>query len=486
MEPTNGNHHKLLRQKDKLGRLRALKSAPLSSESHLILRSCSSYRPCNLPLLGGDETSTPRPASSTLASALTALGSITGAAVPSAVPSGPDGFISTYVSDLFRSSPHTTLQILLGTSLYVSHSVGLTPYHNLLFHPRLFWAPRYQLWRGVTGFAVTAFSLMDVVKSAVGMVYWQAPLERWFDGSGDVVRGAIVVRAGRNRSRKNASGGSGGGGRKSVLEWLLLDNKYIRAQALAAAVIIAIELILQRSTASYIPTSVANGTIDLSSLPSNITQHLPSAITSMFLFPYSLFPPLEHALRWLWALTAPTTTATTVLGVVPIKPVYLPLALCAMGGFSSWKDMLKGLVAALVVGKIMDVRRPRPVDSYVDSGAGSSYAAAGGGYDDNIADPLSQNVVDWFADTVASWVVWGKRQSVSVIGPAAPASTTATFTPPAASASIVQTVTGFFASSVTPPPPSSSQQQGYRTYRRHDNPRAAEEIRMSDLDSGYL
>ncbi|KAJ3016472.1 hypothetical protein HKX48_004012 [Thoreauomyces humboldtii] len=298
-------------------------------------------------ILGGNDPT------STILSLVTTLTTLTGTSPAQ---------VGTHLHTLLRSSPHTSLQIILGLGLHVTHLVGLTPYRGILFHPRLLLAPRWQLWRGFTGFGVLGLNVVDVVKSAVGMLYWQAPLERWFDGEGDVVKHGIVVREGRNRTRRD-------GTRKTVLEWLVLDNRYLRAQILSGLVLVGIELVIYKAPIGVTLGGGGGG---------GAAGGLMSA-SSLLLFPYSLYPSMEHALRWLWAITTPTNTMT-VFGVLPVRPVYLPLALCALGAFAAWKEMLKGLVAAVVVGKIMDLRR--------DDG---------------------ENAVDWLYDTATSWVDWAQR-----------------------------------------------------------------------------
>ncbi|KAJ3168182.1 hypothetical protein HDU88_001620 [Geranomyces variabilis] len=354
--------------------------------------SCTSLSSSSQPSMLGNARPPPRllggadPAS-TLSSLATTLITLTGAS--------PEQ-IGTHLHTLVRSSPHTTLQIVLGSTLHVTHMLGLTPYRSLLFHPRLFLAPRFQLWRGVTAFGVVGLNVVDVLRSAVSMVYWQAPLERWFDGEGDVVRDGVVVRAGRNRTRADGS-------RKGVLEWLLLDNRYLRAQLLAGAVVVAIELVLYKT-----PTAIS------ASSSSSSAFAAAASAPAFLIYPYSLYPSLEHAVRWLWAMTTETNTMT-VFGVLPVRPVYLPLALCALGGFAAWKEMLKGLVAAVVVGKLMDLRRRD-----------------------------GENATDWLQRTAVGWVLWARR-AVGAGGNDASSSIAA-----APKRSIADHVSSFIAPSIAP------------------------------------
>ncbi|KAJ3268330.1 hypothetical protein HK104_005398, partial [Borealophlyctis nickersoniae] len=248
--------------------------------------------------------------------------------------------------------PITTFQILVGSTLHVTHLLNITPYRSLLFHPRLCLPPTLQLWRPLTSVLVLGTSIPEVAQRAVGMTYWQAPLEKWFDGEGDVVRDGIVVREGENRRKADGS-------RKNWFEWLILDNAFLRAQLLAAVVVVSMEFVLYRdptpaAVAAPLLSSGAIGSVLSSS--SSAASQLMQAPGALLLFPYTLFPTLEYSLRWMWAITD-QEREIVLFGVLPVKPVYLPLALCAMGGFGAWKSMLKGAVAAIVVGKVMDMRR---------------------------------------------------------------------------------------------------------------------------------
>ncbi|KAI8995067.1 hypothetical protein BC832DRAFT_525529, partial [Gaertneriomyces semiglobifer] len=243
--------------------------------------------------------------------------------------------------------PLTTLHAACGASLHICQMVGLISYRAILFHPRLVTGSQWQLHRVVTSFMVLGGSVVDVVQRAVSMFFWQAPLEKWFDGDGDLIRNGVIVRAGTNRRKPS-------GARKSIVEWLVTDNRFLRAQVLACAVLVGLELALFRRD----------------------SHMLKNTAPEILLFPYSMFPNLEYAFRWLWAITD-NEEEHRLFGIIAIRPVYLPIALCALGGFSAWKPMIKGLVAALIVSKVMDLRR---------------------------AD--QQKAVDWAFKVIADWFHW--------------------------------------------------------------------------------
>lgn len=74
-------------------------------------------------------------------------------------------------------SPLTLIHIAIGLSTSLLSSLGLFRLQGLLFHPQLVYPPRFQWWRIGTSFAVFGLSLIDTVKRAAGLFYWQAPLE---------------------------------------------------------------------------------------------------------------------------------------------------------------------------------------------------------------------------------------------------------------------------------------------------------------------
>ncbi|KAJ3035873.1 hypothetical protein HDV00_003346 [Rhizophlyctis rosea] len=344
----------------------ALQSRIASREraiQHMGLLAATSFPPSipHPPLLGGADRSSPG------LHIATAINSITAPTL---------GTLRAKAVDHFNNSPITTLQILLGSSLHIGNFLGLTPYRSLLFHPRLALPPHNQFYRPLTSLLVLGPSIIAVGQSAVALTYWQSPLERYFDGDGDTIRDGVTIHEGANRRKPS-------GARKNIFEWLITDNAFIRAQLLSAAVIIALEFALYRDPSpSKLPLSIP--------FPGSSTSAVVApAAASLLIYPYSLFPTLEYSMRWIWAITD-QEREVVLFGILPVRPVYLPLALCAVGGFKGWKSMLKGLVAALVVGKVMDLRR------------------AGG-----------ENAVDWLWKTAVGWGAWGRSLVDSSAGGAA-------------------------------------------------------------------
>ncbi|KAJ3179461.1 hypothetical protein HDU85_004871 [Gaertneriomyces sp. JEL0708] len=289
------------------------------------------------------------------------------------------GTLSQRASDVFYAYPLTTLHAACGASLHICQLVGLISYRAILFHPRLVTGSQWQLHRVVTSFMVLGGSVVDVVQRAVSMFFWQAPLEKWFDGDGDLIRNGAIVRAGTNRRKPS-------GARKSIVEWLVTDNQFLRAQVLACAVLVGLELALFRRD-SHMLKNTAPGFASLAAITGT---EVPLALGEILLFPYSMFPNLEYAFRWLWAITD-NEEEHRLFGIIAIRPVYLPIALCALGGLSAWKPMMKGLVAALIVSKVMDLRR---------------------------AD--QQKAVDWAFKVIADWFHWGTRLTSSQPRPSPP------------------------------------------------------------------
>ncbi|KAJ3194980.1 hypothetical protein HK101_001433 [Irineochytrium annulatum] len=265
------------------------------------------------------------------------------------------GSIREKYVNFFLSHPITTVQATVGISLYLLNVTSLVPTRSLLFHPRLAFDPRWDLHRVATSFLVLGTSLFDVGRSVAGLIYWQAPLEKWLCGAGDVYKEGMLVKRRRNRvtviRRRGVPGERGGMGpiyeeqrEMPMYQWLLTKNKFVAALAISAGVVTAIELVLYRD-----PQPMA--------LNLNATRLIPSSAAGvMVIFPYALYPLLEHSVRWLWALTD-QEEEVRLFGFLPLPPIYLPIVMASMAGFSTWKETLKGLAAALVAARAINIRR---------------------------------------------------------------------------------------------------------------------------------
>ncbi|KAJ3100169.1 hypothetical protein HDU97_002450 [Phlyctochytrium planicorne] len=280
------------------------------------------------------------------------------------------GNLRDRIENAVRSAPITYTQIGIGTTLYMAHLLGVLNARKILFHPRLVGYPQWQTWRSITAFGVLGVSVLDVVRSIGGLIYWQAPLEKWVCGTGDTTREGRIVRRGTNRQNKDGS-------RKPLFQWLVTSNQFLRILSLSSAILLSIEFVIYKD-----PTPLATPFAHMA--------------PTLLLFPYALYPLLEHTVRWLWALTDQDQDVN-LFGVLPINPVYLPLAMTAIGGFTSWKEMLKGLVTAVGVSYVMKIRR--------------------GGEEGEL-------VVDFLKRFGRSWAIWLDavfRRLSGAVPPAAPA-----------------------------------------------------------------
>ncbi|KAJ3216800.1 hypothetical protein HK099_005735 [Clydaea vesicula] len=219
--------------------------------------------------------------------------------------------IKTLVNPYFLNSPVSTIQI----------SAGFVPSHKLLFHPRLALSPTFQVHRIGTSFLILGHSAYDVFQKSAGIIMWQMPLERAFN--------APIKEKKKEESSFNEPAN------KSILDFkkiqkYLNKNKFLKAQLIAGGTLVTIDLLFYRN-------------------PVRINRYYS-------IFPYSLYPSLEFSMRWLWAATE-TATSLPVLGIIPVPPIYTPIIVCALGGFRQSEHLLKGLIGALAVGYIMDLRR---------------------------------------------------------------------------------------------------------------------------------
>ncbi|EGF79302.1 hypothetical protein BATDEDRAFT_89933 [Batrachochytrium dendrobatidis JAM81] len=282
-----------------------------------------------------------------------------------------------------RSAPLTTLQIICGIGLHAVTLFGILPSANLLFHPRLIMPPHGQVYRIPSSFLVLGLTTYDVLQRAIGLAFWQAPFEQsmptyqgssrpWIPSSSSAstneTPSAKPYPAGTSKSspasRPVMPEHSAGSMVKKSPAWASLlayiqhiNPKFLQTQLISAGIIVTIELLLAQNSHSR---QVGN---------------------YLHLFPYTLYPTLEHSMRWLWAMTAHDRESIPIMGVVRLEPVMIPLVMCAMGGFSSITATVKGLLAAIVAAKILDIRRWN-----------------------------GEPAVDWFHAVALSWCEWISAQ----------------------------------------------------------------------------
>ncbi|KAJ3117531.1 hypothetical protein HK098_006238 [Nowakowskiella sp. JEL0407] len=259
--------------------------------------------------------------------------------------------------NFYSAAPITTIQVGAGLTLHVANMLGLIPNREILFHPRLIFSPYWQSYRAVTSFFVIGISTMDVLQRSLGSLYYQAPLETWFNGSGDLYRNGVLHHQGQQRKKiisnsprpDNSSSSSSSNvtiRRKNTIEWLFLENPFFKSQLLTVATLLGIEFLLWESQPLF----------DAFNPFQSYDINLLGTPSSYLIFPYTLFPNLEYATRWTWALTT-QEREVIMFGVLPVKPVYLPIVLCGMGGFQQFPALIKGFFASLVVSKAMQLKR---------------------------------------------------------------------------------------------------------------------------------
>ncbi|KAJ1547629.1 hypothetical protein HK096_001843, partial [Nowakowskiella sp. JEL0078] len=288
--------------------------------------------------------------------------------------------LEDHAMNFYSASPITAIQLTTGITLHLADLLGLVSSRSLLFHPRLVLAPYWQSYRAVTSFFVIGLSTMDVLQRAVGATYYQAPLETLFSGSGDVYRSGKLLHEGKQRKLlvKDSNSPSTTTRRKTLIEWLVLENRFFKAQVLTVGTLVALEFVLDASQPLWdAVTPFRRSAYSDFQFGGSYSGHL--------VFPYTMFPNLEYATRWLWALTT-MEREIVMFGVLPVQPVYLPIVLCGMGGFAHWKALVKGFLATLIVTHIMEVER----------------------FD-------GENVTEWTLRLLRDWYSWTKETVQSVV-----------------------------------------------------------------------
>ena len=269
-------------------------------------------------------------------------------------------------------APITSLQMVVGVGIFALDAAGVMSSTSLLFHPRLIVSsPSRQWYRMASSFFVLGLSFGDLTQRLGGLFVWQATFEQNIngaDGSGIKDSGSpsrhkfkykddSTIRPFRLPDELSATEQKD---KKS--QWIqdglvglqsLFTNRFLAIQLLSAAIIVAIELSLLQNTRIH---------------HEGLFLHI---------FPYTLYPILEHAIRWLWAITANDRDSVPVFGFLRLEPVYIPFIACGLSGFSSLSTTIKGLATALLTSKVLDLKRWN-----------------------------GQSAFDWFCDFGVSWYKW--------------------------------------------------------------------------------
>ncbi|KAI8925636.1 hypothetical protein BC831DRAFT_460055 [Entophlyctis helioformis] len=273
---------------------------------------------------------------------------IAGLATPENI-STAKSYVRAQATRVAYSAPMTTLQIVAGASIHIASTLGMVSPAAVLFHPRLVLPPYSQIYRAASSFLVIGLSTFDVIERMLGLAYWQAPLEQTFPRA---IKAPLTPQQQQQHQQQQAS--KSPSVFRSVVDYCRAINpRFLQMQLVTAAVIVAVELsVFQNSRTRH----------------DGVFLHL---------FPYTLYPVLEHAMRWLWAMTADERQSIVLFGILRLEPVMVPLATCALGGFGSLPSTGKGLFAAVVAARILDLRRWN-----------------------------GEPAVDWFWQVAKSWSEW--------------------------------------------------------------------------------
>ncbi|OAJ42638.1 hypothetical protein BDEG_26067 [Batrachochytrium dendrobatidis JEL423] len=248
-----------------------------------------------------------------------------------------------------RSAPLTTLQIICGIGLHAVTLFGILPSANLLFHPRLIMPPHGQVYRIPSSFLVLGLTTYDVLQRAIGLAFWQAPFEQ-----------SMPTYQGSSRPWIPSSSSASTNETPSAKPYPAGTSKSSPASR---------PVMPEHSAGSMVKKSPA-----WASLLAYIQHINPKFLQTQLI-------SAEHSMRWLWAMTAHDRESIPIMGVVRLEPVMIPLVMCAMGGFSSITATVKGLLAAIVAAKILDIRRWN-----------------------------GEPAVDWFHAVALSWCEWISAQ----------------------------------------------------------------------------
>ncbi|KAJ3268640.1 hypothetical protein HDV01_002515 [Terramyces sp. JEL0728] len=238
---------------------------------------------------------------------------------------------------LAKESPVTFIQIGLGLAIHLFSFASIISPAKLLFHSKLVENP-VNSYRVLTSFLVLGTTLFDVGKRAVSLYYTQAPLEAMFDQP--------LKPPGRYPEDDDE---------KFVLgapKW-----KFLTMQLMMMGMIVSIETLL-------FPTF-------------NLTKK--GGVVKIF--PYTLYPILEHAVQWMWAMCTDERQTVAIAGVFRLEPVLVPLAMWTLSGFDNGLSLIKGLAVAVSVGQILKIKRWNGEDA-----------------------------VSWFAYISKSWYKWIRKQ----------------------------------------------------------------------------
>ncbi|KAJ3309210.1 hypothetical protein HDV04_006317 [Boothiomyces sp. JEL0838] len=242
------------------------------------------------------------------------------------------------IRKIAKESPITFIQIGLGITIHLISLTTLISPTKLLFHSKLLENP-VNSYRVLTSFLVLGTTLFDVGKRSLSLFYTQAPLEAMFDQP--------LKPPGRYPDEEDDE--------KFVLG--KPNFRFLTMQLMMMGMIVSIETLVFPNF--------------------NLTKK--GGIIKVF--PYTLYPILEHAIQWMWAMCTDERQTVAIAGFIRLEPVLVPLAMWALSGFDNGVSLLKGLAVAVSVGQVLQIKRWNGEDA-----------------------------VSWFAYISKSWYKWTRKQ----------------------------------------------------------------------------
>jgi len=262
-----------------------------------------------------------------------------------------------------RVAPFTTLQLVAGGSLAVASTLGLVKL--TLFHPWLVAVPGRgssggivlsgvnttqpnfaNLWgwpRVVLAFFVLGPSMTDTLRRMYTIYRYGGAVERKLyqpPPVGQTLNSRPMPPL-MQRVRTILKGSQP------------TSNPYVKLQLVTVATVLVMEFL---STSSRPSQQQLQGTF------------LEGWFRQVARNSYALTPILEYATLFTWAGLTQTLVrfgsfsessdhVTSQLDASSLPPLLVPLGICASGFFTTWKDMVKGLIASMVAARICNLQR---------------------------------------------------------------------------------------------------------------------------------
>ena len=228
------------------------------------------------------------------------------------------------ISRVFLRAPITGIQMILGLGLSAASSIGVIHLSPLLYHTRLVF-DHGEFLRLPTSFIVLSTSFFGMIRSCIGLYYYQVPFEEHFTKGLSNIPGSYPV------SPKNYFEDDE---KRNVFRMGCINQDFIHILLVLASSIVVEELLF--SSDSFISKSGP----------------------FIHVYPYTLYPIFEQGMRWTWAMIADDSYSYSLFnGLIVLEPIHIPLLLLVMDGFDGGFDCVKGLLAACFTCHTLSVKR---------------------------------------------------------------------------------------------------------------------------------